>query len=499
MRKREGISLILLMITVVIIIILAGSVISNLANNNLIGKANEAIFKSTTKEYITSFNMKAITSFANGTNQPDLEVASSDIKNYIAEIRSVDENKYNIQNGELTYVGTNLEEGKWSNDMDILNGNPFKLQKINVPNVTVDSESIVTAKATNDEKFVTVTGMTVSSQRHSYINLLDKEYNLIKRVEVYLDNNTYFNEIVVLDNGNIAVTGYTRDASNNLKAIMFLYSSSLDEIKREVYPAPKSGYSSAGRGIVNTSTGGYMVLNTAQRINASQQIVDAYVSIYSYDSSANNILNNVEVRGLDKSLFMMYDAILSPNGNTYLCGNNYKSYKATPNVIGINAAGQVIYEYILSTTKPYGEYRYMSVLSDGRLVLNRIECTSSAGNPYETAIDTIDYLNVITNQIKNINLSIPTGLPKLLEISTGYKDSVFAITVDSSGGSGTYKYKIFKLSNNGDIRWNIIGKEGQTNVILRLFYLSKNKYIAFGQYKETTTSQYATYIAEMIP
>lgn len=497
---KKGISLLLLIVIIIVITILTSSIMLAIVNNNPIGKASEASFKSTAQEYNIQMDMKAITSFANGSSIGNLEVPSSDIKDYIPVIKSSDTSKYNIQNGELAYIGTDINEGKWINEMNILNGNPPKLQTIKVPNVSTDSESMGSSLATSNEEFITITSSTISSQRHSYINLLDKDYNLIKRVDVYLGINTYFREMVLLSNGNIAVAGYTLDASNNINAIMFLYSPNLDELKREIYSAPKSGYVSWGRNIVNTSTGGYMIINSAERYNAAKTaITDAYASIYSYDANGNSILNNIEVRGLDNSLFLVYDAVLYPNGNIYLCGNNYKYSKATPNVIGINKLGQVIYEYIVTTTDPYGEYRYMCILSDGTLVLDRIGCKSISGNPYESAIETIDYLNVSNNQINNVSLSIPQGLPKILDVSTGYGDNVLITCVESSLAPEIYTYKIYKLSETGDIRWSVVGKNDQTNVILKIQHPEKNKYIVFGQYKENSTSQYAAYVSELIP
>lgn len=501
MKKRQGIALIVLVITLIVIIILLSSVMLSLTNNNPLDDAGEVAFKTNAREYSTELDQIAQSSITRKNSNFDIDVSSSNLKNYITQIKTEDVTKYNIQNGELAYIGTSEAEGEYINEMDILNGAPPKMQTVKVPNVTTDSEGLTSAVATKDGKYVTITGMTVSSQRHSYINLLNSDYTLAKRVDIYVDNtNTYLTEVVVLNNGNIAVEGYIMDASYNQKAIMLLYSSNLDELKRETYGAPKVGYESWGRTIVNTSSGGYMVVTSANKYNAAKTaITDAYAAVTSYDANGNKVLDNIEVRGLDNSLFLVYDAVLSRNGNIYLCGNNYKNSKATPNVIGINSVGQEVYEYILTTTDPYGEYRYMSVLSDGTLALDRIGCTSAAGNPYDTAVETLDFLNVNDNTIKNIPLGIPVGLPKILNISTGYSDNVFVISVDSSGTPGIFKYKIFKVGKSGEIRWNIVGAADKTNVALRIIHPSKNKYIMFGQYKETSSSPYAAYVTDLIP
>ena len=50
MKKKQGISLIVLVITIIVMIILAASVVLTLSNSGIINKANEAVEK--TKEKI---------------------------------------------------------------------------------------------------------------------------------------------------------------------------------------------------------------------------------------------------------------------------------------------------------------------------------------------------------------------------------------------------------------------------------------------------------------
>jgi len=51
MKINKGISLIVLVITIIVIIILAGSVILSLSTNNPIDKSKEATFKTNVVEY----------------------------------------------------------------------------------------------------------------------------------------------------------------------------------------------------------------------------------------------------------------------------------------------------------------------------------------------------------------------------------------------------------------------------------------------------------------
>ena len=50
MKKKQGISLIVLVITIIVMIILAASVVLTLSNSGIINKANEAVEKTNIKE-----------------------------------------------------------------------------------------------------------------------------------------------------------------------------------------------------------------------------------------------------------------------------------------------------------------------------------------------------------------------------------------------------------------------------------------------------------------
>ncbi|MDD2375968.1 MAG: hypothetical protein PHD15_01760 [Clostridia bacterium] len=129
MKRKKGISLIVLVITIIVIIILAGAVILSLANNNPIESANEATFKSNVAGYNSELAM-AITneylkdnSFDSATFYVDVwdgtGTGDGTIKEYITSMSEVDGAKFEIQKSKLVYVGTNQIEKDYLTEMGI--------------------------------------------------------------------------------------------------------------------------------------------------------------------------------------------------------------------------------------------------------------------------------------------------------------------------------------------------------------------------------------------
>ena len=120
MKQKNGISLITLVITIIIIIILAGAVIFAIKQNNPISTANAAVFKSNLSEYRSELNTYKANKYLelSGTYDPStLNVTGNAIKDVITSMKSEDVSKYEIQAGELVYVGTNDKEKEWINDV----------------------------------------------------------------------------------------------------------------------------------------------------------------------------------------------------------------------------------------------------------------------------------------------------------------------------------------------------------------------------------------------
>jgi hypothetical protein len=161
MKRNEGISLIVLVITIIIIIILTGSVILNLTDNNPIGTANTATFKENIGEYNSElamvlsneylknnlFNPLSLNAGVWNGNETNI---TGTIKEYIKSITVEDAGKFVIQNGKLVYVGESQEE------IDLLS-------EVNVSNVVLPIPLLGT-------NVIAIANSTVNGEAPSYNN-----------------------------------------------------------------------------------------------------------------------------------------------------------------------------------------------------------------------------------------------------------------------------------------------------------------------------------------
>jgi hypothetical protein len=120
---KKGISLIVLVITIIVIIILSGTVILGLSKNNPITSATEATFKSSLSGYNSELSTYILSEYSRVSGNLDLNNInannSNEIKQYIKSIPDSDINKYRITAGKLIYIGSNTNEIQWTKDIDI--------------------------------------------------------------------------------------------------------------------------------------------------------------------------------------------------------------------------------------------------------------------------------------------------------------------------------------------------------------------------------------------
>ena len=75
MKKKQGISLIVLVITIIVMIILAASVVLTLSNSGIINKANEAVEKTNIKEVEQLASLTWAEEFMSGKRGDSLKTA----------------------------------------------------------------------------------------------------------------------------------------------------------------------------------------------------------------------------------------------------------------------------------------------------------------------------------------------------------------------------------------------------------------------------------------
>lgn len=131
---RKGISLIVLIITILVIIILSGAIILSLVQNNPIGQANEATFKadldsykselavSMSNEYLKNYTFKA--EELNATTWDGVSSVEGTVKYYIPSMKAEYAKDFEIENGKLVYVGTNTKYKEWANQNAQENNEP---------------------------------------------------------------------------------------------------------------------------------------------------------------------------------------------------------------------------------------------------------------------------------------------------------------------------------------------------------------------------------------
>jgi hypothetical protein len=134
--KKQGISLIVLVITIIVIIILAGAVILSLASNNPISQASKSTFLSDLGNFKTEFDLYKSKQYLDnlGSYDPELLQAngssityngvSDNTKSIEDIITTLDGNtkyagKFEIKDGKLYFLGENTDEQEWANELGI--------------------------------------------------------------------------------------------------------------------------------------------------------------------------------------------------------------------------------------------------------------------------------------------------------------------------------------------------------------------------------------------
>lgn len=117
LKKRKGISLIVLIITIIVIIILASVIVMSFSNNNPIGRANEAKFKSDLSSFRDELDsVHNDNSFNDSTYAPEnVNVDVGDyagLRRYIPDITEKYANKLLIKKGKLLYIGDDSGDNK---------------------------------------------------------------------------------------------------------------------------------------------------------------------------------------------------------------------------------------------------------------------------------------------------------------------------------------------------------------------------------------------------
>jgi type II secretory pathway pseudopilin PulG len=121
--NRRGISLIVLVITIIVIVILAGAVIINLANNGPVMQASQATFKANLAEYNNELSLYISNQYLLNDgkfNSDSLNALTpAEVKDIIKGITAEDAQKIRVIDGKLAYIGADQNEIVWAEQMDV--------------------------------------------------------------------------------------------------------------------------------------------------------------------------------------------------------------------------------------------------------------------------------------------------------------------------------------------------------------------------------------------
>ena len=123
MKRKKGISLIVLIVTIIVIIILAAVVILTITKNNPVDSAKEATFKEDVKSFQDDLALTVAKEYTDKQGQRDQKISTSnynEITNYIPSFTEKYKDKFIIQDDQL--VGTDSlseKEKTWANDLNI--------------------------------------------------------------------------------------------------------------------------------------------------------------------------------------------------------------------------------------------------------------------------------------------------------------------------------------------------------------------------------------------
>jgi hypothetical protein len=120
---KKGISLIVLVITIIVIVILAGAVIINLANNGPVMQASQATFKANLAEYNNELSLYISNQYLLNDgkfNSDSLNALTpAEVKDIIKGITAEDAQKIRVIDGKLAYIGADQNEIVWAEQMDV--------------------------------------------------------------------------------------------------------------------------------------------------------------------------------------------------------------------------------------------------------------------------------------------------------------------------------------------------------------------------------------------
>ena len=146
MKKKKGISLIVLIITIIVVIILAVTVILTITKNNPIESAKEAVFKEDVRAFHDELNMYISNEYTRLQGQKDIKITAKkyekngvkdSVYTYIPDFKKKYEGKLAIKDDMIVYVGSDAKEKEW-----LLNSGVYIAKTLTVKYVDQDGNKL---------------------------------------------------------------------------------------------------------------------------------------------------------------------------------------------------------------------------------------------------------------------------------------------------------------------------------------------------------------------
>ena len=123
--KNRGMSLIMLVITIIVMIVLAGTVVMGLVDNNPMDKANEAVFKASLGGYASEVEMTSLQYLVKHAFMPSYTTTvnvydnKEKLKEFIPSLRGDWEDKLSIEKSKIVFTGKKELEQKWALEIGV--------------------------------------------------------------------------------------------------------------------------------------------------------------------------------------------------------------------------------------------------------------------------------------------------------------------------------------------------------------------------------------------
>lgn len=165
MKRKKGISLIVLIITIIVVIILAAVVILTINKNNPVESAKEATFKEDVRSFQDELNMYISNEYTKLQGMRDSKINTTNIpatydemKNFISSYKEKYDKKLGIEDDKIVYFPNEVtkNEKKWLEDLNISVSN-------NIPFDPVEWDETATSEDCflwdDDNKGTTIIGL----------------------------------------------------------------------------------------------------------------------------------------------------------------------------------------------------------------------------------------------------------------------------------------------------------------------------------------------------